>query len=86
MGDKADILLVEDSPDDVEMLLYVLGGEAHKRTVEVARDGVEALEYLYGRGCGRTRASSAAPVLVVLDLKLPRVSGLAVLQRIKSDP
>jgi len=79
------ILLVEDNPDDVELTLRALKKNNIKNEVIVARDGAEALDYLFGAGqyAGRDPADSATVVL--LDLKLPKVDGLEVLRRIRAD-
>ncbi|MBL8384898.1 MAG: response regulator [Burkholderiales bacterium] len=82
----ADILLVEDDPNDAELV-----GRALKRAGAVAaishvQDGAEALDYLYGRGRFAGRAGRAQPKLVLLDLKLPKLTGLEVLRDIRSNP
>jgi CheY-like chemotaxis protein len=78
----ATVLLVEDNPDDRELTLVALKGVAAR--VVVAHDGVEALDYLLGHG--RWAGSGlAAPALVLLDLKMPRVDGLQVLQAVRAD-
>jgi CheY-like chemotaxis protein len=79
------ILLVEDNRNDVELTLAALDEYNLSNEVVVARDGIEALDYLYGRGAYAGRASGN-PVLVLLDVKMPKVDGLAVLRQIKSDP
>lgn len=81
----ARILLAEDSAQDVELTLNALAEHDISSCVTVARDGAEALEYLYKRGkfAGRDNGD---PVLLLLDLKMPRVDGLEVLRRVKSDP
>ena len=79
------ILLVEDSPNDVELTLSALAENHLANEVVVARDGEEALDYLYRRGIFKLR-SPGHPAVVLLDLKLPRVDGLEVLRQIKSDP
>ena len=79
------ILLVEDSPHDAEMTLAALAEYNLANDVVVARDGVEALDYLYRRAEFATRAPGH-PVVVFLDLKMPRIDGLEVLRQIKSDP
>ena len=78
------ILLVEDDPRDVELTLTALEEYNLANEVIVARDGEEALEYLYSRGKFKTR-SSDNPAVMLLDLKLPKVDGLEVLKQIKSD-
>ncbi|MFN2301741.1 MAG: response regulator [Gammaproteobacteria bacterium] len=79
------LLLVEDNPSDEELTLRALRKHNIVNEVVVARDGVEALEYLFGEGKYAGRDVTETPALVLLDLKLPRVSGLEVLQRIRSD-
>ena len=78
------ILLVEDDPKDVELTLTALEEYNLANEVVVARDGAEALDYLYCRGAFTTR-SNDNPAVLLLDLKLPKVDGLEVLQQIKSD-
>jgi DNA-binding response OmpR family regulator len=78
------ILLVEDDPKDVELTLTALDEYKLANEVVVARDGEEALDYLYCRGNFETR-SSDNPAVLLLDLKLPKVDGLEVLQQMKSD-
>lgn len=78
------ILLVEDDPQDVELILAALEQHHLADRVFVARDGAEALDYLYYRGAFEHR-SPGYPVLVLLDLKMPKVDGLEVLKTIKSD-
>ena len=78
------ILLVEDDPRDVELILEALGDYHLANEVVVAGDGEEALEYLYKRGKFETRANGN-PAVVLLDLKLPKVSGMEVLKQIRSD-
>ena len=78
------ILLVEDDPKDVELTLTALDDYKLANEVVVARDGEEALDYLYCRGKFQTR-SNDNPAVLLLDLKLPKVDGLEVLQQIKSD-
>jgi CheY-like chemotaxis protein len=79
-----DILLVEDDPRDVELTLAVLEEHNLANRVVVARDGVEALDYLYRRGTHIGRPTSH-PVVVLLDLKMPKIDGLEVLRQIKND-
>jgi CheY-like chemotaxis protein len=84
MNKLGRILLVEDDPKDVELTLTALEEYNLANEVIVARDGEEALEYLYSRGKFKTR-SSDNPAVMLLDLKLPKVDGLEVLKQIKSE-
>ncbi|MBD2744556.1 response regulator [Coleofasciculus sp. FACHB-1120] len=85
MKELKRILLVEDSPNDVELTLAALGENHLANEVVVVRDGEEALDYIYRRGIFKLRIEGN-PVVVLLDLKLPKVDGLEVLARLKSDP
>ncbi|HXT40825.1 MAG TPA: response regulator [Candidatus Angelobacter sp.] len=84
MNPLKPILLVEDSPNDVEMTLSALKQHKLSNEVSVARDGVEALDYLYRRGKFQDRPAGH-PIVVFLDLKMPRVDGLEVLRQMKND-
>ena len=79
------VLLVEDDPDDLELTLHTLREARITNPIEVARDGQEALDYLF---CTGPWAGKSEPLLrlILLDLKLPRVDGLEVLRQIKNDP
>ncbi|KJH73300.1 response regulator [Aliterella atlantica] len=79
------ILLVEDNPDDEALAIRALKRHHISNEVVVARDGVEALEYLFGTGMYAGRDISIKPTVVLLDLKLPRVDGLEVLRRLRGD-
>ncbi len=79
------ILLVEDNPKDVELSLVALGKSQLANEVVVVRDGAEALDYLRCQGIYADRAQGN-PAVVLLDLKLPKVDGLQVLEQIKGDP
>lgn len=79
------ILLVEDNPDDEALTLRALKKNDIRNQVVVARDGAQALEYLFGTGEREERNPEVLPELVLLDLKLPRVDGLEVLRRIRAD-
>ena len=83
-GDKV-ILLVEDNPDDEALTLRALTKANVRNAVVVARDGVEALDYLFATGAHAGRDRRQVPELVLLDLKLPRVDGLEVLRRLRAD-
>lgn len=85
MAELKPILLVEDSPKDVELTLAALEQCQLANAVIVARDGAEALDYLHGRGPYAGR-DTGEPAVVLLDLKLPKVDGLEVLEEIKRDP
>jgi CheY-like chemotaxis protein len=84
MADLRPILLVEDNLKDIELTLAALAKCQLANDIVVARDGAEALDYLYCRGSYRDR-TSGDPAVVLLDLKLPKVDGLEVLAKIKSD-
>jgi two-component system response regulator len=86
MDDVMEVLLVEDDPEDVELTLRVLQSNNLKGRIEVARDGEEALDFLFCRGSYSSRSPSRPPKLVLLDLKLPKLDGLQVLQEIKGKP
>ena len=82
---KPLILLVEDNPDDEALTLRALRKSNVINGVVVARDGVEALDYLFGTGTHEGRDLSVMPQVVLLDLKLPRIDGLEVLRRMRAD-
>jgi len=83
---QSTILLVEDNADDEALTLRALKKNNIKNEIVVARDGVEALDYLSGTGSHEGRDMSMMPQLILLDLKLPRVDGLEVLRRVRSEP
>lgn len=80
------ILLVEDNPRDLELALRALRKANVSVRIEVARDGAEALDFIFCEGPHAGRKIEDCPRVVLLDLKLPKVDGLEVLQRMKSDP
>lgn len=79
------ILLIDDSPRDIEMALEALREYKIANEIVTLRDGAEALDYFYHRGAFATR-DDGPPAVVLLDLKMPRVDGLEVLRQLKSDP
>ena len=83
--DEKIILLVEDNPDDVVLTLRALKKNNILNEVVVARDGVEALDYLFSTGIYAGRDTDILPIVVLLDLKLPKVDGLEVLQRLRGN-
>lgn len=83
--DNKVILLVEDNPRDEALTLRALKKSNVANEVAVARDGVEALDYLFGTGTHEGRDISLTPQLVLLDLKLPKIDGLEVLRRLRAD-
>lgn len=83
--DNKVILLVEDNPDDEALTLRALRKSNIANAVVVARDGVEALDFLFGTGSHSGRDPREPPTLVMLDLKLPKVSGLEVLRKLRAD-
>ena len=79
------ILLVEDNPDDITLTLRALKKNNIVNEVVVAKDGVEALDYLFGTGMYEGRDTSVMPIVTLLDLKLPRIDGLEVLKRVREN-
>ena len=83
MSAPVRLLIVDDEPFNLEIIGEYLDGQGYELTM--ARDGVEALDYLFGTGSHAGRDLSVAPAVVLLDLKLPRVDGLEVLRRVRAD-
>lgn len=84
-ANEIEILLVEDNPDDVELTLRALRKHNLANNVQVVRDGAEALEFIFGTGAYAGRDINHKPRVIFLDLKLPKVDGLEVLRKVKSD-
>lgn len=80
------VLLVEDNPSDIELTRRALQKSRIANPLLVVEDGVEALDYLFGRGPHAGRDPAEFPALILLDLKLPRVDGLSVLKELRADP
>jgi len=81
-----EILLVEDNPDDLKLALRALKKAAVSHAVQVARDGADALDFIFCEGPYAHRRIEDTPKLILLDLKLPKMDGLDVIRRIKGDP
>jgi len=84
--DKVEIILVEDNPHDAELALRALKKQGLANNVQVLQDGAEALDFVFCKAKYSNRETCKLPKLILLDLKLPKVDGLEVLRRIKSDP
>lgn len=83
---QVEILLVEDSATDLELTLRALKKANIANRIEIARDGEEAIEFMFREGRYANRPLEDAPKLVLLDLKLPKIDGLEVLKKLKTDP
>lgn len=82
----ANILLIEDNRHDVEMVLDALTDQYNEKDIAVMRDGAEAIDYIFNNKPGvSARNGNAFPKLIILDLKLPKISGIEILKRMKSD-
>jgi len=80
------ILLVEDSPDDQELIRMAIEEEHIANEIIALSDGAQALDYLFGRGAYAGRDISDTPLVILLDIKLPKVNGLEVLQQLRANP
>jgi two-component system response regulator len=85
-SDIVEILIVEDSQEDLDLALRALRKAKLSNRIQVARDGAEALEFIFAEGKFADRKIANGPKVILLDLKLPKVDGLEVLQRVKGDP
>src|SRR6478672_3262344 len=85
MNDKL-ILVVEDNPDHLELTVLTLEEQGMEAEIAVARDGAEALDYLFGQGAHAGRDTHKQPSLILLDMKLPKLSGLDVLRSVRANP
>jgi two-component system response regulator len=85
MSHEVEILLVDDSAEDVELTVLALRRHKLSNDIQIAEDGAEALDFLFCRGAHKDRTFSHPPKLVLLDLKLPKVNGLEVLREIRAD-
>jgi two-component system response regulator len=85
-GNAVEVLLVEDNPDDLELALRSLRKAKFANHIHVARDGAEALDFIFCEGPHSARKITDTPRVILLDLKLPKVDGMEVLRRVKGDP
>ena len=86
LDESVEVLLVEDNPDDLDMTLRALRKARLANRIQVARDGAEALEFIFCEGAYANRKIESVPKVILLDLKLPKIDGLEVLRRLKADP
>ncbi|MEY2518725.1 MAG: hypothetical protein QOF24_484 [Verrucomicrobiota bacterium] len=85
-NNAVEILLVEDTPEDLELALRALRKANLANHIQIARDGVEAMEFIFAEGAHQGRKIENGPKVILLDLKLPKIDGMEVLRRVKSDP
>jgi len=85
-GNEIEILLVEDNPDDLDMTLRALRKVNLANRIHIARDGVEAMDFIFAEGPHVGRKVENGPKVMLLDLKLPKIDGMEVLKRVKGDP
>ncbi|MCB0163344.1 MAG: response regulator [Anaerolineae bacterium] len=86
MPREVEILLIEDNPSDLELAMHALHKYNLANNIEIKRDGAEALDFIFCQGKYVERDIEKTPKIILLDLKLPKVDGLEVLNKIKSDP
>jgi two-component system response regulator len=84
--DPVEILLVEDNPHDVELMRHAFARSKVTNSMRVVRDGAEALDFIFRTRATGVRLAQQCPKVILLDLKLPKIDGLEVLRRVKSDP
>jgi len=84
-NNAVEILLVEDTPEDLELALRALRKANLANHIQIARDGAEAIEFLFAEGAYKGRKVENGPKVILLDLKLPKIDGLEVLKRLKAD-
>ena len=85
-NNAVEILIVEDTPQDLELTMRALQKANVTNRIQVAHDGAEAIEFIFGEGVHAGRKIEDAPKVILLDLKLPKIDGIEVLRRIKGDP
>ena len=85
-NNAVEILIVEDTPQDLELTMRALQKANVTNRIQVAHDGAEAIEFIFGEGVHAGRKIENAPKVILLDLKLPKIDGIEVLRRIKGDP
>ncbi len=82
---SVELVLVEDNPNDLDLVLHALRKSGLKEKIQVLRDGAEALEYMFCEGKYADRSMSDVPKVILMDIKLPKVNGLEVLERLKAN-
>ena len=85
ISNVVDILIVEDTPEDLELALRALRKSNLNNNIQIARDGAEALDFIFSEGLYAGRRLEDGPAIILLDLKLPKVDGIEVLKRVKTD-
>ena len=85
-NNAVEILLVEDTPEDLELTLRALRKANLANHIQIARDGAEAMEFIFAEAAHKGRKIEDGPKVILLDLKLPKIDGMEVLRRVKNDP